>query len=87
MASTWNATVPGDRIDWKDIRDRIDLAAVVTALLDRPRSVRRPPPALVAMPVPRGPVIRLSRSTPSEDRGSAGPATWERRCPELVMQR
>ncbi len=30
---TWEVTVTGDRIDWKDIRDRIDLARVATALL------------------------------------------------------
>ncbi len=32
-ASLWGTTVSGDRLDWKDIRDRIDLARVVTALL------------------------------------------------------
>jgi len=33
MASTWNATVTGDRIDWPAVRDRIDLAAVATNLM------------------------------------------------------
>ncbi|MGO9597366.1 MAG: CHC2 zinc finger domain-containing protein [Isosphaeraceae bacterium] len=33
MASTWNVTVTGDRIDWPAIRDRIDLAAVATNLM------------------------------------------------------
>ena len=32
-SSTWKMTVTGDRIDWNAIRDRIDLARVVTALL------------------------------------------------------
>ena len=33
MASLWNLTTTGDRIDWNAIRDRIDLARVATALL------------------------------------------------------
>ena len=32
-SSAWKVTVTGDRIDWNTIRDRIDLARVVTALL------------------------------------------------------
>jgi len=31
--TTWPVTVPGERIEWKDIKDRVDLARVVTALL------------------------------------------------------
>src|SRR5262245_24076328 len=33
MASLWNVIATGDRIDWNDIKDRIDLAAVATNLL------------------------------------------------------
>src|SRR4051794_40498354 len=32
-SSIWKMTVAGNRIDWNDIRDRIDLARVATALL------------------------------------------------------
>ncbi len=32
-SSTWEITATGNRIDWNAIRDRIDLARVVTALL------------------------------------------------------
>ena len=30
---SWKVTARGDRLDWPAIRDRIDLAAVATALL------------------------------------------------------
>jgi len=32
-ASAFRTTATGDRIDWSEIRDRVDLAAVATALL------------------------------------------------------
>ena len=31
--STWTMTASGERIDWNDIKGRVDLARVVTALL------------------------------------------------------
>ena len=32
-SSAWTMTVTGERVDWRDIRDRVDLARVATALL------------------------------------------------------
>jgi hypothetical protein len=32
-SSSWNVTVTGDRLDWREIRDRVDVAAVATNLL------------------------------------------------------
>ena len=32
VKSPWSMTVPRERIDWNDIKDRIDLAAIATAL-------------------------------------------------------
>ena len=46
--------VQRSRIDWSDIKDRIDLAAVATASAwPGPRPPRRTWPPLVALPVPR----------------------------------
>ena len=47
--------IGGPRINWNEIKDKIDLAAVVTRLLGPPGPKRARPPPLVVLPVPRGP--------------------------------
>jgi hypothetical protein len=39
-ATTWPRTVPEDRVDWKDIKDRVDLSRVATALLGPAKKCR-----------------------------------------------
>ncbi len=51
-SSTWTTTVTWDRLDWNEIKDRIDMAKIATALLGPADEATRPPPAL-ALPIPR----------------------------------
>ena len=52
VTSPFRSPASGERIDWNDIKGRVDLARVVTALLGPAAEATRPPIAL-ALPVPR----------------------------------
>ncbi len=75
VKSPWSMTVPRERIDWNDIKDRIDLAAIATALFGPApkRSGRRLLGPARSIRI----AIHLCRLTRRERAGNAGPATWE----------